>query len=506
MMSKYIMGLLIVGLGLSLAGCDRGGRSEAEMRRLVEELQDADPAVRLVAARTLNNYSSLYYPQQEPRAIEALAHCVIADPDEDVRVAAIQTLGLFGRRAGAARLALVAAVADPSTRVRTAAARSLAKIGGLSDDDLRTLAENLGHEDRNVRTSAAMAIGSAGPEGAVVLASLRQFANEPDERIRSAVAEALGEIGPPAAPLTEMLVEWVRTDPGLAGQGRYARARACEALGKIGPDARESLGALLAAMADEDALIRAHAARAVWLITASTSLPTPVLEACLEATMPGYVYDDDYDEHGNPIRHPAPVPDTVARTLARRTLDEMTVEPDEWSYELTTDMLAWRGPMGRATQPTVVVAEGEEAFWRTPSMPSPLPGTFRRLTVGDPSAATPDVRAYFHRIDREIEIACRYPVFGLGPMMCIAFTRLPLPGPEDNGDDVEDVYHYVIYTEYVTAVIFRDGVEVARRVIPAVAPVEIRRVPAEGSLTRDDPAPDVPPTLDDWEATYLDAP
>lgn len=86
---------------------------------------------------------------------------LLGDPDEDVRAAAAESLGLIGPAAKPAIPALIGALHDSSAEVRALAAQALGKLG--------------------VEARAA-----AGP--------LRELHDDPDESVRAAAAAALGKL------------------------------------------------------------------------------------------------------------------------------------------------------------------------------------------------------------------------------------------------------------------------------------------------------------------------
>ena len=175
----------------------------------------------------------------------ALAAERLADPDEPLRVAAVEALGELGQEE-AGRIA--AALADQSLRVRMAAVAALGRTGPRAVSALARAAAAAGPDDPELCTALARALGDSGsPEAVPALAALAQGPAAP------AAAAALGRIGTKnaVASLADLLAR-----PTLAG-----RAEALDALGGLG--ATEAGPAVAAELTSDRPEVRAAAARAV---------------------------------------------------------------------------------------------------------------------------------------------------------------------------------------------------------------------------------------------------
>ena len=95
---------------------------------LVELLQDPDPALRALAARTFWGMGARAGGAAVPPLADALA-----DADASVRVGAAMALGNMGPVAAPAVPALVRALRDPDAKVRPWAARALGSIGPAAE-------------------------------------------------------------------------------------------------------------------------------------------------------------------------------------------------------------------------------------------------------------------------------------------------------------------------------------------------------------------------------------
>ncbi len=204
-------------------------------------------------------------PGEDPAALAArAAECAraLADPDENIRIAAVEALKALG---DAATDYIVAALSDSHYAVRCAAAETLGVIG-----DKRTLPfliTAVGDPDEEVRTAAAHALGALGDSRAVP--ALVGLFLDPSGNVRIAAAEALAAIGSAAvepviavldhdeAPVRRAAAEALGgiADPQavvplarrLADDAEEVRRSAVRALARIGPPSVKPLAAILKA-------------------------------------------------------------------------------------------------------------------------------------------------------------------------------------------------------------------------------------------------------------------
>ncbi|MCV7177452.1 fumarate reductase/succinate dehydrogenase flavoprotein subunit [Mycolicibacterium sphagni] len=264
---------------------------------LAEFLADADPAVRRTAVVALTEHlcdgyaDALYAALADDDAgvrraasdgvrelVEVLpepvaAQHLVTSPDPVVRSSAIYLLSF--RRVGDGA-SFRAALADPDHRVRIEAVRALVSV-----DDVDGVASAAGDENREVRIAVANGLGTLanGPS------TVRTLIGDPDPLVRAAALAALGEIGCGESDLA--LIERALRD--TAWQIRVGAVRALSGAGDpavdllsralIDPhlDVRKAavLGltgwvaqptahdALLAALDDTDADVRAYARHAL---------------------------------------------------------------------------------------------------------------------------------------------------------------------------------------------------------------------------------------------------
>jgi hypothetical protein len=124
-------------------------RTDAEFRKLQEQLIDPDAAVRKTLVMELIQYGE--------RAIDPLI-ALLMDEDSDVRVHAATALGWVGGRDALAPL--LVALQDENNYVRRYAARAICwVITEPNDDAVESLIAGLRDEDSYVRRYAARALG-----------------------------------------------------------------------------------------------------------------------------------------------------------------------------------------------------------------------------------------------------------------------------------------------------------------------------------------------------------
>ena len=186
--------------------------SELELKRLIHQLQNSEPAARADAAEALGRSS-------DPGAIEALIQA-LSDEASDVAWAATEALTALGPMT-------VEALCEAAARAEDAAlARITEALGDLADVRSQgLLLSQLSHADWAVRHAAAKGLAGMGRPAAEAICARLSELSEPGQL---AAVEALGQLGDPTsvASLANLL-----DDEEHAANVRRA---AIHALGQIG--------------------------------------------------------------------------------------------------------------------------------------------------------------------------------------------------------------------------------------------------------------------------------
>lgn len=223
-----------------------------QIDRIEKKLHDEDVAVRRGAAQEIGDL---------PVAVSAkLALLALADPDPEVRLAAVETAML--RAPDRAAAIVVPWLSDADRRLRLAAARALALVP--DDRAIAALGRVLSDPEAEVREAAARALGLTGsPEAARMLLGRL---DDPVPLVRGVVVEALARLGDPGSVVP--LLGKVQ-DPTLSVRWRVVRA-----LGELGDDRAAS--SLLIAMQDADPAVRAEAVGALGRLGVAAVVPSLV--------------------------------------------------------------------------------------------------------------------------------------------------------------------------------------------------------------------------------------
>ena len=220
-----------------------GAQPETTVALLAETLESQRPSIRRNSAEALGAFG-----QSARSAIPGLLEA-LEDEDVTVRVHAAVALWKIGRHPKAvAALTEIIRQGEPPGPGQAAA--GLGHVGSQAPAAVPVLVAALGHADQDVRRSAARALGQIGPAAMPVV---KPALSDPDEQVRRGAVEALGWIGSEA--VSELIA-------ALKNDGPAARRAAARALGRLGPAAASAEPALLEAVADPDARVRAAAHRA----------------------------------------------------------------------------------------------------------------------------------------------------------------------------------------------------------------------------------------------------
>jgi HEAT repeat protein len=182
------------------------------------------------------------------------------------RWTAAEVLRDIGPDAAAAAPALVAALTDPDAHVRAVAAEALGAIHPKDPAVVAALTERLKTDDAR---HAARALASFGTEGQAAGPALIELLHHADPAERWSAAWALGRlrVGDAVGPLTAALKD----------EDAEVREHAAEALGDIGPASAPAVGALTAALKDPNFRVRRDAARSLSQIGPPAAPAVPAL-------------------------------------------------------------------------------------------------------------------------------------------------------------------------------------------------------------------------------------
>ena len=152
------MGMLVAALLFLLPGCGKKqGGGDDETARLLAELAEMDPNVRIRAAAKLGQLRA-------EKAVGPLIEC-LADIRPDVRKAAVEALGTIGAQAGVAPLAGILTSEKEAEGLRRTVAFALGQIGHA--DAVPALAEGLRSKDENLSYACVHALGNIPHDAAV---------------------------------------------------------------------------------------------------------------------------------------------------------------------------------------------------------------------------------------------------------------------------------------------------------------------------------------------------
>src|SRR5262249_20788683 len=142
-----------------------------------------------------------------------------------IRRQSIESIALFGRKAGKVGPELVAALDDPDDNVRRQALSALQKVGANPKTMLPAMIKLLKSNDATLREEAAQVVYQAGPEAAGDLVVLLKKGN-PSE-VRLVGLRALAMLGPPAKDALPDLIQ------ALGAPEATVRMTAARALGNL---------------------------------------------------------------------------------------------------------------------------------------------------------------------------------------------------------------------------------------------------------------------------------
>jgi HEAT repeat protein len=201
---------------------------------------------------------------------------LLHDTSLDVRSAATETLGSFGRSAaGPAAAAVAQNLTSNNGDLVKDSLEALRVFGPLTKEACRSIAAQLDRPRPADRYKVIETLAAACRGDVNVTRALTRSLRDPDAAVRSAAMTALGKMGPPAAAI---LARHLRdADP-------TARAAAARGLAIMGPDAVPAVPALALTLQDSDRNVKAAAADALSAIGPGAAAAAPVVVKSLERT------------------------------------------------------------------------------------------------------------------------------------------------------------------------------------------------------------------------------
>lgn len=239
------------------------GDKEAALAGLVRAVEDRDASVRLAAAQGLG------VAEAGPKAVQALQRAT-NDPDGKVRVVALFGLWIITREEGPlAQIAEALKNGIPDVRRQSAAA-----LGAVHNrKTIPMLLPALQDLDPEVRSGAAHSLrlvcGMIRGEAKESIADLAAALANPDAEVRQSLAGALAGIGPDAKAAVPALIQ------ALKDAEASVRATTAYALGQI--RSKTAVPALTEALQDPKGRVRMEAAYALGTIGAEASSANAIL-------------------------------------------------------------------------------------------------------------------------------------------------------------------------------------------------------------------------------------
>ena len=203
-----------------------------------------DPSVRV------REHVRLALAEIGPAAVEPLCDA-LGEAKVEVRLDAIQTITLFGRKGKKAVPALRRALKEDDPRLRAAAAEALGGMGASSEDAVPELLTALRDKNQTVHDKAANALVLMTMDGVPDLLEKVRAAERKGQWLAQAQIPAA-----PANPLTPLIKDLTDKEP-------KNRIKAALTLGSMGIQAKTALPALNRALSDENVQVRFTAAMAI---------------------------------------------------------------------------------------------------------------------------------------------------------------------------------------------------------------------------------------------------
>jgi HEAT repeat protein len=253
--------------------------------KLVENLKDKDPFVRVTAARALGalppapeitlpimekmlkdaDATTAQYaldalaslgPKAVPRLIELLKH-------KDLRVQVVYVLGQIGPGAAPAVNDLVKLISDQDLNLATEAVLAIGKIGPEAKSAVPTLLKALEQENCPNAHAIVYTLGRIGPNASSAEPLLLKAMKSKDGSLAVVSAWAFTKIGPRMAKPAVAVPVFITC---LSDTLPETRKAAAEGLADLGATARDAIPALKKALNDESKSVREAAAKTLQMV------------------------------------------------------------------------------------------------------------------------------------------------------------------------------------------------------------------------------------------------
>lgn len=249
-----------------------GRMGDKAIPALLNALKDPRPQVRVGVVWAFAFTRPLHEPAFEP----LLKLATDSDENEEVRIAAFETLLKWDPPPPKLTAAFIRATEDNSPSVRYLAVGKLLDFGADTPEVIKALQKALSDGKEDVRNSASYALSEIGPEAKAAGLELERALKDPSDNIRSHAALALARYDHRRrAQAVAALVEKLNDKDWLA------RSVAAGTLEKFGPVAEAAVPRLVELL-DDQRTIREHAAEALGRIGPAARVAIPRLIAELE--------------------------------------------------------------------------------------------------------------------------------------------------------------------------------------------------------------------------------
>lgn len=254
--------------------------------RIVERIKDADPMVRVAAARALaalppareislpiiekalegTDEETCHHaldalaalgPAAVPRLIDALKH-------KNLQQQVSYVLGQLGPQAEQATGPLTQLVTDADPRVAAEAAIALGKIGPAAKSAVPALIAAMESKDTQHIHAIVFALGSIGPSAIKADPKLTELRKSTDRSIASISAWAITQLHPKSPEAVAQALPYLLA--GLADTIPESRQASAEQLGSLGHLAKNAVPALEKATQDSSPSVRSAAANSLRLV------------------------------------------------------------------------------------------------------------------------------------------------------------------------------------------------------------------------------------------------